>query len=290
MARHDWHKMPKMLRERGFLSLTAAARGVLLCVRELLHDDGILEGSVSNWASWMGLDRKTTREGLEAIAQAGVLKVTTRDEGKAGVIYTVATLDQVLTNPQATPKQPSTNPQADPNHGPHKSANDAGFRQPSLIRREETRPEEKRAAASDAHAREAIPQAPRSPLPPLAKLEDQWGTLRGRVGPCSPRDLEAMREALALPGMHLEAVMAAVDRVYESRKKAGSPPSSWTYFLPALKDDSARLALRAAPVPTGQPARAAPNKPKIRDRAHYEALADAGFDPADWANPEEFAG
>lgn len=141
MARHTWHRTPNRNNDADYRTLTAGARCLLRDMDEMLYREEILTANVSTLAGWFGLDRKTTREGIEAIAQTGLLKITKEERGKSGTFYTITdpkrTPNGPQTNPEPTPDQPQTNPEP----SPHTSANDAGSSDASLNRIEENRRE-----------------------------------------------------------------------------------------------------------------------------------------------------
>jgi hypothetical protein len=141
-----WHKAANKLRDYRVISLTPAARGVLMFLEELLAAEAVLVGSVSQIAGWVSADRKTTRLALEAIGASGYLQVTSEEKGKLGTIYTVRhpQVDPKDTPSctQVDPKLTPTTPQVDPNHAPDKSRNDAPLQAAPLYRLEENREEE----------------------------------------------------------------------------------------------------------------------------------------------------
>lgn len=142
MARHAWYKAPNRLRDPRFAALTPAARAVLMALQEMLAEEAALEANVSTLASWTLTDRKIARAAVEAFQENGILEVEVFDRGKAGTFYRIANPDQTPTKPQASPDHAPTMPRPNPNHAPDKSANNAGLRPSSLIRREEKRREE----------------------------------------------------------------------------------------------------------------------------------------------------
>lgn len=130
-----WHKAPNKLRDRRFLSLTPSARGVLACLEELLAADPVLVGNVSQIASWVVVDRKVTRESLDAIGASGYLEIALENQGKAGTFYTI----RYPSVPQACPDRTPSVPQPSPERHPDKSSINAALAGVSLYRVEEKR-------------------------------------------------------------------------------------------------------------------------------------------------------
>jgi hypothetical protein len=282
MARHTWHKAPTRQRDIRYTSMTAGARCLLRELDEILADDPTLTTNVSRLAAMVGLDRKTVREGLESIANAGLLQVSKVELGKEGTFYTLAgpqrTPDGPQTNPEPTPNQPPT----DPKPAPDKSAKNADHGPASL--REERRVEENRAAAISAREPAAA-----EPVKDLEELEAFWAAKKRRAPPLSPNELAAIREALAIPGATVAGIKATVERVLA--KNPDRQVSTFSYFKGAIAEDLARQGLMTAPIPAtpSPPSRAGPKKGRIQDRRQYEALQRAGLlDPDDWENIAEF--
>lgn len=123
-----WHKATNKLRDGRYMLLTAASRGVMADLEEMLSAEPVITANVSVWAAWLGLDRRIVREAMEAISESGLLSITSEVKGKQGTFYTVA-----------TPDLPHTNPEPTPNHVPHKSAKNAGLQAAPLNRREENK-------------------------------------------------------------------------------------------------------------------------------------------------------
>lgn len=92
------------------------------------------------------------------------------------------------------------------------------------------------------------------PDQPLATLHDLWCSLRGIVS-AKPRDLEAMRKALELPGATLSLVLSVVTDGYRAAEDRGDPPTVFRYFLPGLERELQRRKLMAAPVQERPPER-----------------------------------
>lgn len=299
MARHTWHRSPNRYQEADYRALTAGARCLLRDLDEVLWREDQVTANVSTLAGWFGLDRKTTREGVEAIARTSLLSITKEERVKAGTFYTITnptrTPKEPPTNPEPTPDQPQADPeptpdgpQTNPKQAPHTSAINAGSGDSSYIRREgEIKREEEKGSA---HADGSLP-APTSPE--VSELETWWAALKGRIPPLSPAEIGDIRDALSIPGQTLDTIKASVKRMFDTKKAKGDPPATFRYFLRGLRDDAERRALMAAPIqPSGsnsQP-RAAPAKPRIRDQDHYDILAASGMlDPDDWVNLDEFA-
>lgn len=142
MARRPWHQSIKRLRDSRFCRLTPAARAVLLTLQELFDDEPELCGNVSMFANWMVMDRKVTREALEAIKDCGILSVTTEDRGKEGTFFTVSDPKRPPTVTRPSPDRAPTVTQPSPDRDPDKSANDAGSGLCITPIREEKRREE----------------------------------------------------------------------------------------------------------------------------------------------------
>lgn len=142
MARHTWHKAPTRQRDIRYTSMTAGARCLLRELDEILADDPVLVTNISRLANMVGLDRKVTREGMEAIASAGLLSVQVEERGKEGSFYTITDPARTPHQPQANPTPTPDEPQADPERAPDESAKNADCSPSSLI--EEKRVEEKR--------------------------------------------------------------------------------------------------------------------------------------------------
>ena len=309
MARHTWHKAPNRSKDGAFLALTPTTRYVVRHFDELLANGEELRGNVTIIAGWLSLDRRNTREALEAIAVSKVLTVTKEELGKAGTFYTVtdprakskrtpteaeAYPDRTPSVPRPSPERTPTEAEASPKRVPHTSANDAGFSDSSLLRGEEKRIEERRGGGErDAHAPESLPPAFPEFSSDLEELELFWAGLKGRNPPLSPNEITDMREALAIPGMTLALIKPAVSRMFDAKKARGEPPATFRYFLRGLKDDAQRRGLMATPIPVTAAAGPAPpkppTKPRITDAAHYRLIVESGFDPNDYENPDEFA-
>ena len=82
---------------------------------------------------------------------------------------------------------------------------------------------------------------------PLATLHDLWCSLRGIIN-ARPKDLEAMRQALELPGATLPLVLQVVKDGYRDAEGRGDPPTVFRYFLPGLERELQRRKLMADPV------------------------------------------
>ena len=82
---------------------------------------------------------------------------------------------------------------------------------------------------------------------PLATLHDLWCSLRGIIN-ARPKDLEAMRQALELPGASLSLVLSFTKDAYRAAEANGDPPTTFRYFLPGLERELQRRKLMAAPV------------------------------------------
>lgn len=269
MARHTWHHAPNGLDDHRHLALTAAARGVLSDIREVLAKSEFRQaGNVSNWATWTGLDRKTIREGIEAIAKAGLLVIEKSDQGKAGVFYTISdprkgqsiprpTPNQPQGNHQASPNQPPSITQPDTNHGPYESANNAAFQQPSLIRtnsnnnsnREETE-KETRLESADSTAGHAGAEAPAD--------VDVFLTIRAKDGTSVHITASQVDEWQAsLPAIAVEAELRKAAQWHEAaptqQKKTVRGMAKFLYSWLMRTADKAANAPQRSPAPVAPP-------------------------------------
>lgn len=197
MARHTWHRTPNRNNNDEYRLLTAGARCLLRDLDEMLYREESLTANVSTLAGWFGLDRKTTREGIEAIAQTGLLTITKEERGKSGTFYTITdpkrTPNQPRTDPEPTPDQP----QANPEQAPHTSASDAAFGDASLNRIEDKR--------------ENRIEDP--PLPPEGGadtvFDEAWAQYPKRAGGNSRKDAKRCWDARVSEGIAPSDLLAA---------------------------------------------------------------------------------
>ena len=89
----QWFKAPYRLRDAGYMSLNAVARGVLASVFEVVAQEHQREqvdsvtATLAVWCRWTGLDRRSMRVGLEAIRDAGILKIQATQSGQITIFF-----------------------------------------------------------------------------------------------------------------------------------------------------------------------------------------------------------
>lgn len=82
MANPKWHAVPNRRLDHRYCVLSPATRGVLAGLEEFLSEDYTLTAPFPTIAGWLSIDRKVTRNALEAIAQSGLLLVECLDSGR----------------------------------------------------------------------------------------------------------------------------------------------------------------------------------------------------------------
>jgi hypothetical protein len=154
-----WFKMPCLMHQRGYITLPASARGVLVTIKELLSSEPELSGNMNAYFRWTGVDRHTLKKSFEALAELGLLRIEYDEKGEITITDPTATstkveheLPQSSTNVVPNLAQSSTNvapnlaqgcTKVTPNLTTQESSNDAGLR-PAKTPLEENRIEENR--------------------------------------------------------------------------------------------------------------------------------------------------
>lgn len=140
-----WYRQPRLLGDARYTNLTPAQRLMVKEIQELQRD-GELIGTEADLARWLILDAKTTRQGLAAIAEAGLFEID-----HDGRFYRIWDPNGPATNSKRTGNEPATNPEPSANEvetnlkpAPIDSRNDAGSSDHSSHIKEENRLEEKR--------------------------------------------------------------------------------------------------------------------------------------------------
>jgi hypothetical protein len=154
-----WFKMPCLMHQRGYITLPASARGVLVTIKELLSSEPELSGNMNAYFRWTGVDRHTLKKSFEALAELGLLRIEYDEKGEITITDPTATstkveheLPQSSTNVVPNLAQSSTNvapnlaqgcTKVTPNLTTQESSNDAGL-EPTKTPLEENRIEENR--------------------------------------------------------------------------------------------------------------------------------------------------
>jgi hypothetical protein len=154
-----WFKMPCLMHQRGYITLPASARGVLVTIKELLSSEPELSGNMNAYFRWTGVDRHTLKKSFEALAELGLLRIEYDEKGEITITDPTTTSTKVDHElPQSstkvapnlsqgcievTPNLAQGCTKVTPNLTTQESSNDAGL-MPAKTPLEENRIEENR--------------------------------------------------------------------------------------------------------------------------------------------------
>ena len=70
------------MHQRGYITLPASARGVLVTIKDLLSSEPVLCGNMNAFFRWTGIDRHTLKKSFEALQELGLLSIEQDEKGE----------------------------------------------------------------------------------------------------------------------------------------------------------------------------------------------------------------
>ena len=172
-----WFKMPCLMHQRGYITLPASARGVLVTIKDLLSSEPVLCGNMNAFFRWTGIDRHTLKKSFEALQELGLLSIEQDEKGEYTITDPASSSTKVThelhqgstkvstelpqSSTKVTTKLHQGYPKVAPNLTTQESSNDAGLEPVNLPleenridknRKEEKRKERKKAPVGAASA------------------------------------------------------------------------------------------------------------------------------------------
>lgn len=172
-----WFKMPCLMHQRGYITLPASARGVLVTIKDLLSSEPVLCGNMNAFFRWTGIDRHTLKKSFEALQELGLLSIEQDEKGEYTITDPASSSTKVThelhqgstkvstelpqSSTKVTTKLHQGYPKVAPNLTTQESSNDAGLEPANLPleenridknRKEEKRKERKKAPVGAASA------------------------------------------------------------------------------------------------------------------------------------------
>lgn len=165
-----WFKMPCLMHQRGYITLPASARGVLVTIKDLLSSEPVLCGNMNAFFRWTGIDRHTLKKSFEALQELGLLSIEQDEKGEYTITDPASSSTKVThelhqgstkvstelpqSSTKVTTKLHQGYPKVAPNLTTQESSNDAGLEPANLPleenRIDKNRKEEKRIEAQSA--------------------------------------------------------------------------------------------------------------------------------------------